>query len=91
MVVCQLRLRDNVCASGGFGIAQDVVVGIKFYFREIEQIIRPTASYHLWLSNRQYKQQVVLSLQGWKLGPVFLRSLCLLPRLVMAHLREGKR
>ena len=86
-----IELRDNVCASGGFGISQDMVVGIKFYFREIEQIIRPTASYHSWLSNAPIQTAGGAIFAGLEIRPSFSKEFMFTTEVGYGSFKRGEK
>ena len=86
-----IELRDNVCASGGFGIAQDMVVGVKFYFREAEQIIRPTASYHLWLSNAPTQTADGAIFAGLEIQPSFSKGFMFTTEVGYGSFKRGEK
>lgn len=86
-----IELRDNVCASGGFGISQDMAVGVKFYFREIEQIIRPTASYHSWLSNAPIQTAGGAIFAGLEIRPSFSKEFMFTTEVGYGSFKRGEK
>ena len=90
-VEVETELRDNVCASVGFSISQGMVVGVRFYLREVHKRFRPTASYHLWLGNAPTQTANGAFFAGLEIRPKFAKRFVLTTGVGYGSIKRGQK